>query len=264
MGSRIRAPYARSAAYYDFVYHDLVDYGFHVDVLERIFRAFARGRVTSVLDLGCGTGGHAIPLARRGYAVTGLDRSPAQLAVARGNARSARVRIGFLRGDMRSFDFDGSVDAAISLGGTFGYLVDPSDIRACLASVRRSLRPGGIFVFEFMQSGGAMPAPYQAWFHKVGRGYEFIRLAESRYNPRTRLLPLEFRYFVVRGNRIVDRFRETHILRTHPVGGVRRILRENRFAFLATYEIARTRAPLRAVRPKTFHVLAIARPGAQR
>src|SRR3970040_829102 len=56
------------------------------DVIERAFARFGDGRVHSIADFGCGTGSHAIPLARRGYAVVGVDRSDAMLAEARAKA----------------------------------------------------------------------------------------------------------------------------------------------------------------------------------
>jgi 2-polyprenyl-3-methyl-5-hydroxy-6-metoxy-1,4-benzoquinol methylase len=48
-----------------------------------------------ILDIGCGTGRHAIELARRGYTVTGVDLSESQLARAREKAAAEQVAIDF-------------------------------------------------------------------------------------------------------------------------------------------------------------------------
>jgi len=62
------------AGAYDAIYGDK-DYAAECDLVERIFKTYGYGVVQSVMDLGCGTGGHALPLAERGYEVSGIDRS---------------------------------------------------------------------------------------------------------------------------------------------------------------------------------------------
>lgn len=145
MPHRSEASYARFAAYYDFIYHDLVNYEGDVDFLEVVFRRRMRPPPRSVLDLGCGTGNHDLPLASRGYEVTGLDRSAHQLAIARRKARTAGLEVHFVRGDMRSFALGQTFDAAVCMFGAFGYLTRASDVAQCLRSVGRHLRTGGLF-----------------------------------------------------------------------------------------------------------------------
>src|SRR5437762_12653200 len=56
-----------------------------------------------ILELGCGTGRLAIPLAEAGFAVTGIDRAPAMLAEARRKAAATRVSVSWHEADMRAF-----------------------------------------------------------------------------------------------------------------------------------------------------------------
>lgn len=255
--------YGRFATYYDYIYDELVDYAGDVDFLERIFRRFLRRRPKSVLDLGCGTGNHDIPLARRGYDVTGQDLSGPMLVLARRKARAARLPIRFVRGDMRAFDLHRSFDAAICMFGAFGYLVRLSDAVGCLRSVRRHLAPDGLFVFEFWQRSGAKPAPYQSWFHKVGPEFEIVRLSEARFVPRTGLLPIEFRFFVLRRGRVLDRFDERHTVQMHTVPGMRALLRRGGFDLVHASAVTNLKKGFRPVTKETFRVMAIARPRAQ-
>jgi SAM-dependent methyltransferase len=102
-----------------------------------------------LLDVPCGFGRHAIPLAAAGYRVVGVDRAQPLLDEARrraGNARGLKL----VRADYRELPFaDASFDAAINLFSSLGYLGDDEDTRA-LAEIGRVLRPGGRLVIETM------------------------------------------------------------------------------------------------------------------
>jgi SAM-dependent methyltransferase len=121
------------------------------------------GRDTSkaILDIGCGTGRHAIELARRGYAVTGLDLSEAMLAKAKAKAEAAGVRVRFERRDARDFSFPEPFDAAVMLcEGAFPLMeTDEMNFRI-LKNAHAALRPGGRFIFTTLN--GLFPL-----FHSV-------------------------------------------------------------------------------------------------
>jgi SAM-dependent methyltransferase len=100
------------------------------------------------LDLGCGPGRHAVPLARRGFRVTAVDLSPFHLARARERAAAARVSIEFVESDMRAFLRPDAFDLALSIFTSFGYFEDGQDDLRVLQNVQRSLRPGGVLVMD--------------------------------------------------------------------------------------------------------------------
>ncbi|HEX3213864.1 MAG TPA: class I SAM-dependent methyltransferase, partial [Actinomycetota bacterium] len=100
-----------------------------------------------LLDLCCGPGRHAVPLAQLGYRVTGLDLSRPLLA--RAAAAAAGQRVGLVAADMRRLPFaDGSFDAVLNLFNAFGYLEDEAQDELVLAEVARVLAPGGRFLQE--------------------------------------------------------------------------------------------------------------------
>jgi SAM-dependent methyltransferase len=102
----------------------------------------------AVLDLCCGPGRHAIPLARRGLRVTGVDRTPFLLDLARERARAAGVDVELVRSDMREFRRPAAYDLALSLFTSFGYFEAREDDLRVLRNVRASLRPGGTFLMD--------------------------------------------------------------------------------------------------------------------
>jgi SAM-dependent methyltransferase len=99
------------------------------------------------LDVGCGTGKSFMPLVRRGYRVTACDISPAMVARARHRARGHGVRIRVA--DMRRLPLlCPGADLVTCLDDAVNYLLDPGELRAALAGMRRNLRPGGLLVFD--------------------------------------------------------------------------------------------------------------------
>jgi cyclopropane fatty-acyl-phospholipid synthase-like methyltransferase len=112
-----------------------------------IWKALGLKRGSRVLDIPCGTGRHAIRLARRGASVVGVDITPAYLREARraaGRLSTAR----FMRADMRRIPMRGEFDAAINLWTSFGYFDKPSDDVKTLRAVARALKPGGLFLID--------------------------------------------------------------------------------------------------------------------
>lgn len=101
-----------------------------------------------ILDIGCGTGRHAIELARRGYAVTGMDLSANQLARAREKANAAGVQPVFEQRDARRAHFVAAFDLVIMLcEGGFSLMETDAMNFAILDNAVRALRPGGKFLF---------------------------------------------------------------------------------------------------------------------
>ncbi|MCH7738003.1 MAG: class I SAM-dependent methyltransferase [Chloroflexi bacterium] len=101
-----------------------------------------------VLDLCCGMGRHALELARRGFSVTGVDRTVKFLDQARQQAREEGLTIEFLRQDMRAFRQPNSFDMALNLNTSFGYFEDPADDLQVIRNIHASLLPGGILVLQ--------------------------------------------------------------------------------------------------------------------
>lgn len=109
---------------------------------------------TKVLDAACGTGMHAIELARRGFTSAGADLSPRMVERARANAASAGVEVlfkpagfGELHAAFHSeprFPFD----ALLCLGNSLPHMTSPEGIRSALKDFAACLRPGGVLILQ--------------------------------------------------------------------------------------------------------------------
>lgn len=104
----------------------------------------------SILDLGCGPGRHALPLARAGFDVTALDASEQLLEVLSLRAAAEDLAIDIIAGDMRRFEAQAAFDAVLVMWTSFGYFDDEDDHRKVLANIRGSLKLGGCVVLDLV------------------------------------------------------------------------------------------------------------------
>ncbi|WP_214401833.1 class I SAM-dependent methyltransferase [Pseudonocardia lacus] len=116
-----------------------------VDFLQRATGLPPGGRV---LDVACGSGRHALVLARRGHRVTGLDVSTEAVGFARAAAAAEGLALDLRVGDMRALPADVRADLAICMGNAFGYL-DHEGTRASLADLAGLVVPGGALVLDY-------------------------------------------------------------------------------------------------------------------
>ncbi len=110
--------------------------------------ALAKARGKSVLDLCCGPGRCSIPLAKRGFAVTAVDRTKFLLDKARSLAKRSRARVEWIQADMRDFVRPGAFDLVLSMYTSFGYFDNKEDDLQVLRNILANLRPGGKCVIE--------------------------------------------------------------------------------------------------------------------
>jgi len=101
-----------------------------------------------ILDVGCGTGRHAINLATKGYNnITAVDLSPGMIGAARETATGKNVQVDFRLGDARELPFENEFDAALCLcEGAFGLLENDTENYKVLKGVHKSLKKHGIFI----------------------------------------------------------------------------------------------------------------------
>ena len=102
----------------------------------------------TILDIPCGTGRHALELARRGFDVTGVDRTASYLDEARRRARDESLQVQWVQQDMRSFSRPAAFDIVLNMYTSFGYFQDIEDDRAAARVFFEALRPGGRLVME--------------------------------------------------------------------------------------------------------------------
>jgi SAM-dependent methyltransferase len=122
-----------------------------------------------VLDVPCGFGRHAVALAREGYRVVGLDRSPTQLHEARRRQVEA-PGLRLVQGDYRHIPFArGTFGTAFNLLSSFGYAGEDDD-RTLLSEIRRVLHPGGRLLIETNHRDRLPARSLVREWHPLGEG----------------------------------------------------------------------------------------------
>jgi len=133
---------------YPFIFHERVFVEAPEQTAKILKLADPKGR--SVLDLACGPGRISIALARLGFSVTGVDRTPYLLDKALSLAKSADVAVDWVQSDMRDFVRANSFDLALSIFTSFGYFDSKGEDLQVLRNMLTCLRPGGVAVIDVM------------------------------------------------------------------------------------------------------------------
>jgi len=208
---------AAYAEQYDLLYQDK-NYDAEVALLERLFRAHDL-KGTAVLDLGCGTGQHAIRLAQHGYEVTGVDRSPQMLRIARVKAEQSLDELSpqpsFVEGDITSVRLGGTpFDAALMMFAVLGYQVTNEAVRAALRTVRAHLRPGALFVCDVWYGPAVLSVrPSERTKVVDAPGGQVIRSVRTQLDSFAHRADVDYRVWRLKDKQVVAESHETHAMR---------------------------------------------------
>ena len=201
------------AAQYDLLYGEK-DYRGECDLVEQAF-ARADRKVTRILDVGCGTGGHVLELARRGYECTGVDLSSSMLALARDKAGDMAPAPKFVQGDARNFRVDGSFDAALMMFAVVSYLTSNDDVMKGLRNVRGHLAKGALFMCDFWYGPTVLsvrPSERVRVLEALGER-KTIRAASTQLDTLAHTAEVSFRLWSIEGDRLVGETTEAHLMR---------------------------------------------------
>jgi ubiquinone/menaquinone biosynthesis C-methylase UbiE len=102
----------------------------------------------TILDIACGEGTFAVAMTKKGFRVTGFDRSPQMLEFARERAERENAKVEFLHQDMRSLAFDEQFDLVTCWFDSLNYVLELEGIQKTFVDVHRALRKAGLFVFD--------------------------------------------------------------------------------------------------------------------
>jgi SAM-dependent methyltransferase len=244
-------PFVRFHRHYDSFMVKYVDYKGWVGYVERVFGHF-HSRPATILDIACGTGIPTLLLARRGFRLTGVDRSPEMLAEL--EAKRGELPVTTIRADMRDFAVAEPHDAAICLYDSMNYLLTEDDLARCFACVRRALVPGGLFVFDMNTLHGLAEFwGTRSTVREVGGVYS---IWQNTYDSESRVSTLHLTFWEQpEPGRAGEKFEEIHQERAYEPDEVRRCLERAGFGESHFYQ----HGSFLPVAPFTTRMMVVAR-----
>ncbi len=178
----------------------------------------AFSRPPRLLECGCGTGNITVPLSKLGFDITASDISDDMLAVASEKARSAGLRLSFVRMDMTELTFHRPLDGIIACCDCVNYLTGEGDAESFFRSAHSLLKPGGALLFD-------ISSKYK--LENVLRNNAFTESREdaayfwqNNYDEESRLIEMKLEFFTKTnekqdGESLYKRSAETHIQRAY-------------------------------------------------
>jgi len=210
-------PFEKSADFYDELYAGK-DYAAEADYVHALVQEHLPG-ARSVLDLGCGTGRHAIKFAEKGYTVVGVDRSPEMIARARDHRErllpEIRERLRFERCAIRDLRLDNRFDAVVSLFHVISYQTSNDDLIAAFTSAKTHLGENGVFIFDCWYGPGVLTDPPTVRTKTLDTGPDRLtRVAEPMMRVNDNTVELNLRFELLdKSSQRCSKFGEVHRMR---------------------------------------------------
>jgi len=225
--------------YYDIVFEE--DTKKEGDFIEQALARFGklerRRARPRLLEPACGSGRLVAEMTRRGFDVTGFDRSDVMLDFARERLAKARLRARLGKGLLEEFSFRGKFDVAHCFVSTFKYLSTEKAARDHLRCMARALRPGGIYLLGFHLSDYSWPfCQHERWV--CGRDGVKVVCNIRSWPPERARRRERCRARMVIDDQGVEKRAETNWwFRTYDASEARRLLRAvPQFEHVATYD----------------------------
>lgn len=167
----------------------------------------------SALELGVGTARVAIPLARAGVRVVGIDSSKYMLKVAREKLAKetefVRDRVTLKRRDMKNFELEQTFSLIYIPASTFDHCVTVQDRKRCLSCIHKHLEEEGRFAFDIEQATPGKPKA--AWWidrKEINKDTMVVRITFTRRDFAKRICSLDLFFDVYKSGRLVERYHE--------------------------------------------------------
>lgn len=252
--------YDKMAQYYDMLYGKKENILEDCNFLELAFKKYCPYKPSEILDIGCGTGNHAIELVKRGYKVIGIDQSKRMIEEAKTKATGTKNGLLFFIQNMKNIELPRKNDCAICLFNSFGYLIDQNDLKKFFYRLQNCLKKDSLFIFEFWNIGAVKPTPYKKWTKRQQENLVLYRLETTNFQVETNILESEKEFIIKDGKKILDNFKEIHKLKCYTIFEIQQLLENNNFQLISVFNFEnKNKMKFKKPKRETFRIAAIAK-----
>jgi len=201
------------ADFYDLFYEDK-DYNAEVNFIIDLAKINTNSQIKSVLDIGCGTGGHLIPFAKKGLKLTGFDLSETMINQAREKIKKANINAEISVNDVRTYRDGKKYDIIVAMFAVMGYLTSNDDFFKSLKTARIHLNENGLFIFDVWFGPAVlheMPETRIQEFEKDG--FRIIRLVRPEVDVVKQIVTVNYKILKLEGKKVLEEVKETHRMR---------------------------------------------------
>lgn len=213
------------------IYDEMIDINYDnwLIFIEQYFKEGLKNK--NILELACGTGNMTLLLKSKGANIIASDISEDMLTVAEEKAREKRMKINFIKQDMKNFTIDKKFDYIFCFCDGYNYIIEDEALKASFNNVYRHLRLGGYFLFDISTS------------YKLKKviGNNTFTLNEEKlcyiwdnYIDED-VLEMYITFFLKEGN-LYRRFEERHVQRAHEIDKIIQYLSNTGFVDIKTFD----------------------------
>lgn len=203
-------PFARYAKYYDSIYLDK-PYKTESDYISKILKK----KNLKILEVGCGSGKHALQLHKLGHKITAIDISKHMILA----AKKKNKKINFLVKDGLYYRSKKKFDAVILLFHVINFFTTLKELQYFFINSSYNLKKGGILICDFININAlkSYPPIKKTKTVQMKNNVSLVRKTFPIFNKKTNALTIRFRILIYKFKLVIDNFLEIHKLRIHTV-----------------------------------------------
>lgn len=228
-------PFDSLAPYYDLTYKSK-SYDRESAAIHRFIQKTLKKRAGTLLDLGCGTGGHIQFFAHKGYVCTGVDTSKKMTTLARKKLAPLVPRPTIIQADLKQLRLTQKFDVVTSLFHVLSYMTTEKEVNAFFQTIRRHLAPGGVCIFDCWDEKKVLASlPEIRYKEVIFPNATLHRIKIPTLHAAKKTVTVVHQGFLVPNGRSSARhFTEQHVLRYFSVAKIQHLARRNGLKLLST------------------------------
>ena len=234
----MKKSFGQYAIFYDLLYSDK-DYEGECDFIEEIFKKYSDKKPKSILDIGCGTGGHLVPLVKRGFSLIGLDISSTMLKLAHEKLNKLGLSAELYKKDIKDFDLNRKFDSCLCMFAVLNYVTTNEGLLRSLKNIRNHLNDNGLLIFDFWYGPAVINLKPSVRVKEVkSDGITVLRIVEPEMDVNHHICKAHYHIIAMKEKEILSDIKETHILRFLFPLEIQYMLKINKFELLHLCEFS--------------------------